>query len=56
MKRYERPILLETNKIAYLIPGGKLINRFLREPETETLYSQMWVASVVQSALWGGRR
>ena len=53
MKRYERPLVLETNKIAYLIPGGKLINRFLGEPETETLYSQMWIASVVQSALKG---
>lgn len=54
--RREKPFRLETNRMSYLIPGGNLIDRFLGEPEgADPMASQMWIASVVRSALGGGR-
>lgn len=53
MALYIRPLRLKTNLITYLIPGGRLIGRFLENKEIENGPSQMWVASVVQSVLEG---
>lgn len=48
------PFRLKTNRMSYLIPGGDMIDRFLGETEGQNPFaSQMWIASVVQTALGG---
>lgn len=50
------PFRLEHNRMSYLIPGGFLIDRFLGEEEgKDPMASQMWIASVVQTALKGDK-
>jgi mannose-6-phosphate isomerase len=49
-----KPLVLQTNKIPYVIAGGSLLPRFLGEeagPGPDHPPSQMWVASTVSSAL-----
>ena len=50
----QRVIRLEPNLVDYLIPGGEMINDFLGRGEGEKACSQMWVASLVTSALCPG--
>ena len=45
---------LAPNKVDYLIPGGEMINEFLGEGPEAPVCSQMWVASLVTSALRPG--
>ena len=45
---------LAPNKVDYLIPGGEMINEFLEEGPEAKVCSQMWVASLVTSALCPG--
>ena len=45
---------LAPNKVDYLIPGGEMINAFLGEGPEAKVCSQMWVASLVTSALCPG--
>lgn len=42
---------LAPNKVDYLIPGGEMINEFLGEGPGARVCSQMWIASLVTSAL-----
>ncbi|EJX09913.1 phosphomannose isomerase-like protein [gut metagenome] len=46
-----RPLRLAPNRVSYIIPGGGLIDRFLKLEKSEA--SQLWVASCVNSALPG---
>ena len=50
----QRVVRLEPNLVDYLIPGGEMINDFLGRGEGEKACSQMWVASLVTSALCPG--
>ena len=45
---------LAPNKVDYLIPGGEMINEFLGEGPGARVCSQMWIASLVTSALQPG--
>ncbi|HJC00411.1 MAG TPA: class I mannose-6-phosphate isomerase [Candidatus Flavonifractor merdavium] len=45
---------LAPNKVDYLIPGGEMINEFLGDGPEAPVCSQMWVASLVTSALRPG--
>ena len=45
---------LAPNKVDYLIPGGEMINEFLGEGPGARVCSQMWMASLVTSALQPG--
>lgn len=45
---------LRANKVDYLLPGGERIRRFLGEGPDASLSSQLWVASLVTSALEPG--
>lgn len=45
---------LAPNKVDYLIPGGEMINEFLGEGPGAKVCSQMWIASLVTSALCPG--
>jgi Phosphomannose isomerase len=48
----EQPFKFSENRVAYLIPGGSLIDRFYgRKPRKHCLESQAWIASVVQSSI-----
>lgn len=50
-----RPFALRRNLVSYLIPGGSLLSRFLGEESAAVdPPSQMWLASVVASALGDG--
>ena len=42
------------NKVDYLIPGGEMINEFLGDGPGEKVCSQLWLASLVTSALAPG--
>ncbi len=47
-----QPLRLLPNRVSYLIPGGAMIDSFLGlKPGSCPGASQMWIASVVQSAL-----
>lgn len=45
---------LAPNKVDYLIPGGEMINAFLGDGPDAPVCSQLWVASLVTSALRPG--
>ena len=45
---------LAPNKVDYLIPRGEMINEFLGEGPGARVCSQMWIASLVTSALQPG--
>lgn len=51
--RYEKPWLLKTNKIRYLIKGGSLLKRFFGYEDEGNFCSQVWIASTVNSAVNG---
>ena len=42
------------NKVDYLIPGGEMINEFLGDGPGAQVCSQLWLASLVTSALAPG--
>ena len=45
---------MEPNKVDYLIPGGEMINEFLGDGPGSQVCSQLWLASLVTSALAPG--
>jgi len=47
------PWVLETNRIRYLIKGGRLLSSFFGYEDEAGAYSQVWIASTVTSALDG---
>jgi len=49
----DKPLVLQTNKISYVIEGGTLLSKFLGEPDASSYPSQMWIASTVTSSIGG---
>lgn len=54
--RGDIPFLLRENRVSYLIPGGDMLDIFYgHPPNPETMASQAWIASVVESSLHPGQ-
>ena len=50
----EQMLRMAPNKVDYLIPGGEMINEFLGDGPGARVCSQLWLASLVTSALAPG--
>lgn len=55
IKSGTEPIELELNRVAYLMKGGELLKKFYGYEDGQNRYSQVWLASVVTSALTDGK-
>lgn len=53
--RRDVPFVLMENRVSYLIPGGDMLDVFYgHPPDPQTMASQAWIASVVESSLHPG--
>lgn len=55
MELSDRPFRFDSNRIAYLIKGGELIDQFLGIKDSGEEASQLWIASTVTCTLHGSK-